>query len=370
MRRICCFCESWESGGIESFLRNVLLNMDLSELEIDIVAAAVKQSVFTAELEAKGIRFIELSGKLRSPGNFRVFRELLRDRKYEVVHFNLFQGLSLYYAQIAKEEGVPVRIAHSHNTALRKSFGRVIKLMLHRLGSRSFTAAATDLWACSGVAAEFLFSRKVLERKGFRFVPNGIETDRFRFDRAVRDAVRAELGVSDAFVIGHVGRFCYQKNQEFLLDVLAETLKYRPESRLLLIGEGDEKARLKEKTEVLGIADKVIFYGVTDRVETLMWAMDVFAFPSRFEGLGIVAVEAQAAGLPTVCSEHIPAEAFVVSLMQRKSLEDGVREWAETIVSAHAEKSREMMANEIRTKGFAIDDVARTIGAYYRGIAE
>lgn len=368
MKRICCFCESWESGGIESFLHNVLLHMDLSEMEVDIVASSVRKSIFTADLAAKGIRFVELSGNLRNLKNVRLFRQLLRDRKYDVVHFNLFQGLSLYYVQIAKEEGVPVRIAHSHNTTLRKSMGRMIKLVLHSFGVLFFSGAATDWWACSRAAAEFLFSSKILKQKGFRFIPNGIETAKFRFDKNTRDSVRSKLGLTDSFVIGHVGRLCYQKNQEFLLDVFVEVLKRSPESRLLLIGEGEKKSRLKEKASELGISEKVVFFGVTDRVEQLMWAMDVFAFPSLFEGLGIVAVEAQAAGLPVVCSEYIPKEAMATRLASRCEIGNGIAAWADCLLKNKdcGLETRESANKDICMTGFDIQDTVSIFSSVFQ----
>jgi len=365
LRRICCFCESWESGGIESFLNNVLMRMDTTGLEIDIVAASIKDSVFTSGLKAKGIRFIELSGRLRNPTNYHLFRTLLQERHYDVIHFNLFQGLSLRYVQIAKSEGVPVRIAHSHNTALRKSFGRRAKLLLHSIGSRLYSPAATEFWACSEPAAKFLFSKPQLDKKGYTFISNGIETERFRFNADVRKQVRAELGLTDAFVIGHVGRLCYQKNQSFLLDVLAELVKQRPESRLLLVGEGEDEAALREKAERLGVVDNVVFYGVTKRVERLFWAMDIFVFPSRFEGLGIVAVEAQAAGLPVVCSEFVPLEAKVSNDICTVPLD--VAAWADALlleVKARAPAA----AQAVRKTGFDASSVADRIQSVYEEV--
>ena len=221
-KRVCCFCESWESGGIESFLNNVLGHMDRTGLEIDLVTSQLEESVFTKQLQEKGIRFRELSGNQKNIWkNHRLFRRLLEENRYDVVHLNVFQGMSLYYAHLAKRAGVPIRIAHSHNTDLRPSRTRKLKLWLHKMFSRWYAADATAFWACSGAAAEFMFPKSELDRRGFTFIPNGIRTERFRFDEAVRDSVRRELGLEDCLVVGNVGRLCYQKNQEFLLDVFA-----------------------------------------------------------------------------------------------------------------------------------------------------
>ena len=359
--KVCCFCEQWESGGIESFLYNVLLHMDLSMMEVDLVAAQMEESVFTAPLKARGIQFYELSGRQnRLPENYRLFRRLLAERKYDVVHLHIFHGLSLWYGNLAEQAGVPIRIAHSHNTALRKSRTKPLKLLVHQAAKEAFADKATDLWACSGQAAEFLFPRKILDRRGFRFIPNGIDTNRFRFNAELRETVRDDLGIQDRYVIGHIGRLCYQKNQGFLLDMLYEVLEGRPDGVLLLVGEGPDRSSLEEKARELGIADNVIFYGTSDRVEHLLWAMDVFVFPSRFEGLGIVAVEAQAAGLPVLCSEIIPQEADITGEIVRLPLSVGAKVWAEAVLKIK-HLNRIPGATRVAEAGFDILAVAKKI---------
>ena len=364
-RRICCLCESWASGGIESFLCNVLTRLDMRELEVDIVAARLDSSVFTERLRARGVRFYELSGSMRRVGeNRRRLRELIRERRYDVLHLNAFQGLSLGYLRIAREEGVPVRIAHSHNTALRRSLTRPVKLAIHGWGRRRYTKDATDLWACSKDAAAFLFSAAELQRRGFQFIPNGIDAERFRFNAAGRAAVRHELGLDGKLVIGHVGRLCYQKNQSFLLDMLAEVVRKRPESGLLLVGEGEDKAMLKEKAQRLGIADKVLFYGAAEHMERLYWAMDIFAFPSRFEGLGIVAIEAQAAGLPVICSDRVPREAAATDLVEFLPIGKSEERWAERLTACGQERRRDMNS-AVRQAGYDVEQTAEKLQRFW-----
>ena len=186
-----------------------------------------------------------------------------------------------------------------------------------------------------------------------------------RLQQLARDAAR-ELGLTDQFVIGNIGRLCQQKNQSFLLDVLAQGAKLRPDLRLLLIGEGGDLAALKEKAERLGVADRVLFYGTTQHPERLLWAMDVFAFPSLFEGLGIVAIEAQAAGLPVVCSEHVPPEAAVTPLVTRLPLDEGAAAWANALLKL-PEAEQTSGAEQVRQGGFDVADVARRIERTYMG---
>ena len=338
--------------------------MDFSKIEVDIVASELRESVFTEPLRARGVRFFELSGSQRSiPANRRLFRALLKRRRYDVLHLNAFHGLSLAYLQIAKENGVPVRIAHSHNTALRRSAAKPLKLLLHRAARRRYAPCATELWACSKAAAGFLFPKRLLARKGFRFIPNGIDAERFRFDPEGRTAARKELGVGGGtFVVGNVGRLCYQKNQMFLLDVFAEFVKKRPESLLLLVGEGEDKKRLQARCASLGIAEKVIFYGTTDHVERLLWAMDIFVFPSRFEGLSVAAVEAQAAGLPVLCAGTLAPETCLTNACRRLPLRSGAAAWAEALCALPPllQEERRKAPETVRKAGFEIGDFSRT----------
>lgn len=369
--KVCCFCERWESGGIESFLSNVIHRLDLERVQVDIAAACLAGSVFTEPLQRLGVRFFELSGRQRSlVENHRQFLALLRRERYHVVHLNLFQGLALAYAGTARRAGVPVRIAHSHNTGLRKSGTRPLKLLVHNMAKYIFAREATAFWACSREAAGFLFPKGALNRRGYRFIPNGIEVERFRFDPAVREQVRGELGVEGQFVIGHVGRLCDQKNQDFLLEVFAQVKRRRPESRLLLVGEGELLGRLKEKAGELGVAEGVIFYGPASRVERLLWAMDVFAFPSRFEGLPLTSIEAQAAGLPCVFSDAITKECRITRSTALLPLTAGEKIWADAILEWCGRAVNRRSVNMAESQTFSVDAVAKGIQAFYANAAE
>lgn len=364
-RKICCFCERWSSGGIESFLCNLLEQMDLTKMEVDIVAAEWNESAFSVRLKEKGIHFVQLSGSMHNlRRNHRMFRKLLRQRRYDVVHLNLYQGLSLYYARIARQECVPVRIVHSHNEALRRSFLKPVKLLLHRWGRRCFTPDATALWACSKAAADFLFG----PHKAVTLIPNGIDTDRFRFDGDIRQAMREELGLTDSLVLGTVGRLCSQKNQIFLLEVFARLIQLRPDSRLLLVGEGEDREMLERRAAQLGIQTKTIFCGRSAEVERLLWAMDVFALPSLFEGLSVAAVEAQAAGLPVLCSSGLSREVKLTKTTSFMPLETGPKAWADKIMKmSHCETNRERCADVVSAAGFEARVVAQSISEAYLG---
>ena len=362
MKKICIFCETWSDGGIESFLGKMLSRMDQTDLQIDLVVARREESVFTPLIEMCGIRIIELSGsKSRWSSNCFRFWGLVKASQYDVVHVNAFQGLQLVYLFIAKRAGVQVRIAHSHGSGLRKSRLRFVKFVLHELGKILFGGSATHCWACAKEAGDFLFRK---ERR-VEIIPNGIDTAQFSFRPDERKRVRKKLGLEGKFVVGYVARMQRDKNQEFLLDALELMLRVRRETLLLLVGEGSERQRLQRRAEELGISDHVLFYGVSAQVEQLFWAMDVFAFPSLSEGLGLVAVEAQATGLPVICSEFIPEEGKITPLFRRMALSEGANMWAKALLEAES-WDRQVFADAVRRAGFEIAVVSETVASLYR----
>jgi glycosyltransferase involved in cell wall biosynthesis len=366
MKHVCILCESWESGGIEAFLWNVLSHMDRSELEIDLVAAQLGESIFTQPLQELGVRFYQLSGSSRKIlQNQKIFQKLLVERHYDVLHLNAYQGLSLVYLKLAQEMGVPICIAHSHNTALRASLTKPIKLAIHNWAKIKYTKEATALWACAKPAAEFLFPKKELDKRRYIFIPNGIDTERFRFNPEMRNIIRTKLQLEGKLVIGNVGRLCFQKNQEFLLEIFREVLESKPESVLLLIGDGKDKEKLKRKATKLGICNKVVFYGATNQIDQLYWAMDIFVFPSQFEGFGIVAVEAQAAGLPVLCSEAVPLEAIITDQVTQLNLSAGAKKWSEKLLKMNFAE-RISSSTKVAEAGFDIQAVAERIEAKWR----
>ena len=358
--RICYFLDSFESGGIEAFLSGVILHLP-EYIEADIVAKRIGKSVFTERLKASGVRFFELSEKTHSLKNARIFKRLLRERKYDAVHLNIFHALDLRYAKIAKNKGVTVRIAHAHSAGLRKSATLPIKMLVHRLSRRIFLRFATVTLACSQKAAEFVFGK---EADGY--IKNGIDTARFAYSEEKRKRIRDKLSLDGRLVIGHVGRLSSEKNQAFLLSVLREALSSGADAVLLLVGEGDDKEMLRALSEKLGTQKSVIFYGTTTNVGELYSAMDVFLFPSLFEGFGIAALEAQCSGLPVICSEGVPSDTKICKSCITIPLNEGAQKWADTAIDMlYTSDARRSRCNEIIAAGYDIAKTALEVTKYY-----
>ena len=333
MTRVCCFCETWGFGGIEAFLINIFEEIDCKDLEIDVVVIRMDSDINLESLRKKGIGFYQLTGSThRIFANRKAFLRLHRERSYDVVHFNIYHALSLNYVKMAEKYGIEKRIVHSHNSGLRPGATHWLKIAIHRMASRLWSPSATDWWTCSSNAAKFMFPPAIANQA--RLVLNGIPVSSYAYNHEMRDGIRGQLGMSDNLIIGQVGRLCAQKNQKFTLKIFRRILQRCPEARIILVGVGEGRDMLERQAYALGIAKAVTFYGFTNSVEKLMQAMDILVLPSLFEGLGIVAIEAQAAGLPLVCSTEVPLEANVTGKIIYLPLNEGEAAWADHILGA------------------------------------
>ena len=243
------------------------------------------------EIKALGGRVFRIP-PYQHPLRYR--KELVRlfhEEHWPIVHSHI-NTLSVFPLSAAKKAGVPVRIAHSHSTMGKGEFAKnLMKLALRPLSN----LYPTECFACSEYAGKWLFGRDA----DFTVIPNAIELEKFHFDPVLRQETRKELGIADGmFLIGHVGRFMPQKNQAFLVDVLAELLPQKPDTILAFVGDGPDRPDVQQHAQELGIGDHILFLGQRTDVNHLYQAFDAFCLPSRYEGLGMVAIEARSPDAP------------------------------------------------------------------------
>lgn len=352
-------------GGMIMLLLNLLKHMDRDQLVIDlyvfgnITSDSIYEAVCALDVNV-------ITGNHDTFDSHQVLRDLnalIRKNRYDVVHSNT-GGISLTTVTMlaAWLNHVPVRIAHSHNAKPNVAPYSWREKLYQRLNK----ALSTVRLACSNSAAEHIFGKKGAE--DCFVLKNGIEPEKYAFNPEIRVQKRKELGLEDAFVVGHVGRFEKQKNHEFLIRVFAEIKKRRGNAVLMLLGSGSLMDEVKAQVKQLGLTDSVRFIGDSDCVPDYLQAMDVFVFPSLFEGLGIVAIEAQATGLPTVCSDTVPQEAAVSSQCVFLSLEKSEAEWSERILSAvNVSQVRNDKLKDIQISGYNIIDSAQMLEKIYKG---
>ena len=357
--RILHVLQRMEAGGTQALLMNIYRNIDRSKIQFDFFVEYMEKQFYDDEI-------INMGGKIyynsvREDYNIWKFEKVLKkvlkeNPEYKIIHVHAYT-IGYFCLRVAKKCGVPVRIAHSHNNAMTHDAKRFVKAFMQKL----YTIYATDLFACSEDAGKYLF-----KDKKFKVLKNAIDTDRFLADKKIRSEVRKELGIENKFVIGHVGRFHLQKNHEFLIDIFEEVHNLRKDAELLLIGSGPLEKQIKDKVDKKNLTQFVKFLGNRSDMNRIYQAMDVFVFPSYFEGLGIVAIEAQAAGIPLVCSEGLPSEANISHLYTKLYLSDGANKWAEVIVEEVDNiVSHQNMREYVINAGFDIGLLANEMEQYY-----
>jgi glycosyltransferase involved in cell wall biosynthesis len=324
-------------GGVETWLMHVLRSIDRQRFRMDFLVHTTAPCAYDDEIRVLGSRIIPCLHPKRPWSYARNFGRIMRDHgPYDIVHGHVhhYNG---YVLRLAQQVGVPVRVAHSHNdTSRRQATAGLLRRGYLTSMKRWIAQHATVGLAASRKAAAALFGPAWKTDPRWRILHYGIDLRPFQ-DPVDQIAVRAELNIPpDAFVIGHVGRFFEQKNHTFLVDIVAEVARQEPRTFLLLVGDGSLRPAIEQKAGQARLADRVVFAGVRPDVPRLMLgAMDVFLFPSLFEGLGLVLVEAQSAGLPCIVSDAVPEEADVVKpLMRRMSLSQPASVWAEAVLAA------------------------------------
>lgn len=352
-------------GGQERFILNLLKHITARDIEIDVVAPYFcNNKNFEETLTARGGKLIKL-GLDFAPGKSRKnllkpVSNVLREGGYDVAHIHSGSISALAYCALAAHRaGCRQILVHSHCTGILSLKHSMIRIAFAPL----LKLFPTNWLACSRKAGEDKFPRSIVNKK-LIVIKNGIELEQFQRDNELGQKVRKELGIArDAFVIGHVGHFSPQKNHSFLIDVFAEVHARKPESCLVLVGEGALKKMIADRVDALGLKHCVYFIGVTDNVSSYYNAMDCFAFPSLFEGLSYVLVEAQANGLPCLMSEGLTDEAVFNSNIIKLSLQKEL--WIEKLLKAESFDRIEDQ-NAIVKAGFSARETAKTVETLYR----
>ena len=359
---------SMNAGGIEKLLITIHENLDTDRVQMDYYLNLDEEQFYGEEIESLGGRYFTPrqadASWIRYLRRIVDFYRFLKKNDYRIVHINEDLLASVIYVLTCKAARIPVVVVHSHNDHAPEKHSLLVRAG-YGVGRWVIGHFADHFFACSVQAGKWLFPKKAWAGKNFRVVNNGIGSEEYIFDPEVRAEERQKLGVANRFVVGHIGRFAPQKNHEFLLDVFAEIFQRNPESTLLLVGDGDLKEKIEQKARDIGVEEQVIFLGLSRQVPRLLQAMDVFLFPSIFEGLGIVAVEAQAAGLKTICSKEVPPEAMITDYGVQLSLEAGAEKWAERILSFADGYERRNTSQEIIKAGFDIGAVTKWIEDFY-----
>lgn len=348
-------------GGVEAVIMNYYEHIDRTKVQFDFIVHNDNKIDITQKVEAMGGKVYKVTPYYKNPIAFmHGIYKVIRDHHYRIVHSNMntLSAFPLFAAWVA---GAPVRILHNHSTSSPGETERNIMKFMLRPFARLF---ANHYLACSRLAGEWMYGRKMMDSGKVTIVNNAIDLKKYAFNPQKRKILRKELGLADEFVIGHVGRFMFQKKHEFLIDVFAEAYKKNPHMALLLVGDGPLRPAMEEKVRKLGLTGHVKFLGLRNNVQDFYHVMDLFILPSHYEGLPVVGVEAQANGLLCLFSTKVTKETRLTHSAQFLDLEAGASMWAEGIISLKCERNKKA-GDELRQAGFEINKETEKLVKFY-----
>lgn len=317
-------------GGAELVCRNIGYYADPKLFQIDYLVFGDEVGPYEPKLEEKGCRIWHVPSPSESYRAFyKELKRLIRENQYEIVHCHTMFNSGLVL-RAAKRCGVPGRIAHSHSIKGPEHRG-MLQNLYEKTMRRWILKDATHLIGCGQAAGEWLFGKKAFQKKGLVLL-NGIDLDRFRYNPQTRDRIRRENHWEDCFLIGHVGHLASVKNQAFLLRLMPALLEKKPNAHLLLLGEGSDRPMLESLIQELHLQRAVTMPGNVPNVNDYLSAMDVFAFPSLYEGMPLSILEVQANGLPCLISDRVPKDVFLTDLLKPLPLEAPLQ-WLEQLLT-------------------------------------
>lgn len=355
MKRMLCITANMNAGGAETFLMKIYRCLDRNEYQMDF-CVSVNENTYADEIEKMGGKLYIVPAKTKQP--FKAFysiKDIVKENNYMSVMRVNEHSLATIDLLAAKCGGAEKLIMRSSNSS---SDGK-ISSYLHRLFRILPQNIPTVKIAPSKLAAEYTFGSKKANKE-VKILKNGLNIDEYSYSEENRVQLRKELLIEDKFAVGHVGRFNKQKNHEFLIEIFYEFQKNRSDAVLVLVGDGILMEKIKQKVIELGIEDKCIFTGVRRDVNKLLSAMDVFVFPSLYEGMPNTVIEAQTTGLNCLISDSITHEADVIGSVEYMSLMKSSKEWADRLLKISKEKfNRNVASEKMRQQGYDIKDVTR-----------
>jgi len=361
-------------GGAETMIMNYYRNVDRTKIQFDFLLHRQEKGAFDDEIFALGGKIYRMPAI--SPENyFKYIRQLNaffeKNKDYKIIHSHL-NALSTIILKVAKEKGIPTRIAHSHIAVepwiLKKIFLKntdikaTIKDSLQSLLSYSVKKYANHYFACGLKAGLWLFGKE--NSSDVKIINNAIDAKTFAFDEHISNNTKIKLGLTGKKIIGHVGRFNEQKNHFLLLKIFKELVSKQDNFMLVLVGDGNLKPKIEKYAEELAITDKILFLGLRDDIHELLQAFDLFLFPSLYEGLPVTLVEAQAAGLKIVTSSTVSKEVEITELVTFCSLEESEKVWANKILE-NIDYTRENTTKQIVSGNYDIGSNAIALQAFY-----
>ena len=356
MKRVLCIVSAMNTGGAETFLMKIYRNIDRSKYQMDFCVNIINEGYYDKEILELGGRIFNIPSKSSDLNAFKTkLSKIVKENHYEYVLRITSNTMGFMDLKIAKKAGARVCAARSSNS----NDAEGIKARLaHIIGRLLYSRFVDVKIAPSDLAARYTFGTNAYEKGEVIILHNAVDTNVYRYDENKRLRIRKELGITDKYVIGHIGRFSKQKNHQLLIEIFNSFCKYRSDAVLLLVGEGELETTVRNHVEELGISDKVLFLGIRQDIPAILSSMDFFVLPSLYEGMPNVVIEAQSTGLPCLISDTITQEANISNEVLYCSLDKSPNEWAKIILENMVYK-RKADNTYLYEKGYDIESVVR-----------
>lgn len=356
MKRLLCIVSIMDAGGAETFLMKLYRNIDREKYQMDFAVSSNQEGIYNKEIESLGGRVFFIGTKLDGAFKNAInLYKLIKREKYDYVLKTSHLSVAAIDLLVAKLAGVKVRVYRSSNSNATSS--TTIEKISQKVFSFLPRVFANVKIAPSTEAAEYVFGKGCVRKGKAEILKNGLDLNTYCFNEIGREKIREEFSISDKFVVGHIGRFNKQKNHIFLIKIFKEIKKINTNAVLLLVGEGELKEEIKEQVKKEGIKNSVIFAGKRKDIPQLLSAMDVFVFPSFFEGMPNTVIEAQSTGLSCLISDSVTKEAKICKNVEYISLEQSPQEWAEKALSTN-NNDREKGKEKLKEAGYDISKVS------------
>ena len=354
---------SMDRGGAETMIMTYYRNIDRNKVQFDFVVHTNKKCAFDDEIQSLGGRIYQMP-RYNLKNHFKyvqLWKDLLNAHpEYKIIHGHYFTISAIYFS-VAKNFN-KIRIGHSHIYYKRRDF-KALKVRLLTFPVRYYV---DYYFACTRLAGEWLYGKTFLKNKELIVHKNAIDARLFSYNEESRKKIRKELNLGNKIVIGNVGRFNYQKNHEFLIDIFKSVHEKNENTILLLVGKGELRNSIEEKVAKLGLTEKVIFTGARSDITDLMSAMDLLLLPSRYEGFAIVLVEAQATGLKCITSaDVVPNDANITNLLEFIPLSQPAEKWADIILESVKKYDRRSRYEDLVNAGYDIISSSQWLETFY-----
>lgn len=363
--RVLHFCVGNGKGGrTQAMLENWRV-IDKKKFQFGFVAIKDKLEFEESILESGGrVHYLSCTAEENEELFVSELKQIINEG-YDIVHIHMAVWKKSLVEKVASDCHIKEIILHSHNTEVSRIEDEVemerVRQEHNCVKNTLEIAPNTKYWACSEAAADWLFGEQIPKEK-IVIVKDSIDSNRFQYNETKRRELRQKYELDGKFVIGHIGRFSYQKNQEFLIEVLKNIVADIPNAVLLFEGVGKQKQQVIDKAEEYGLLEKIIFFEKYENIEELYQVMDFFAFPSRFEGFGRVLLEAQCAGLHCITSTYVPRDVEITDKITFQELD--VEDWVQYI-KLHGEYDRRDGSDEVRASGYDLEDNVRQLEQLY-----